>query len=103
MVEVIMGTNWMKVYAISSLIFFISMEINYISEIFTIISKLIGISVKEDYFKTIVYFILTILFEIVICFYLSNIKKIHITPYDIFFFNYILYSDFNFSYCPWLY
>ena len=93
LIEKTIGTNWMKVYVISSLIFFISIEINYISEIFTIISKLIGISVKEDYFKTIVYFILTILFEIVICFYLSNLKKIHIISFfSIIFFIVILIS-----------
>ena len=38
MIEKIIGKNWKKVYAISSLVFFISIEINYISEIFTIVS-----------------------------------------------------------------
>jgi len=81
MTEKIIGTNWMKVYVICSLIFYLSIEINYISEIFTIISKLVGISGKEDYIKIIVYFIVTIIFEVFICSYSSNIKKVHIISF----------------------
>ena len=93
MTERIIGSNWMKVYVICSLILYLSIEINYISEIFTIVSKLIGISGKKDYIKKIVYFILTIIFEIFICSYSSNIKKIHIISFfSIIFFLVILIS-----------
>lgn len=81
MTEKIIGSNWMKVYVICSLIFYLSIEINYISEIFTIISKLVGISGKEDYIKKVVYFIITIIFEVFICSYSSNIKKVHIISF----------------------
>ena len=93
MTEKIIGNNWTKVYVIFSLILYLSIEINYISEIFTIVSKLIGISGKKDYIKKIVYFILTIIFEIFICSYSSNIKKIHIISFfSIIFFLVILIS-----------
>jgi hypothetical protein len=93
MTEKIIGSNWMKVYVICSLILYLSIEINYISEIFTIVSKLIGISGKNDYIKIIVYFIITILFEVFICSYSSNIKKIHIISFfSIIFFLVILIS-----------
>ena len=75
--EKILGSIWMKIYVISSLIFYLSIEINYISEIYSIVSKMVGIS-GNDYIKIIIYFILTLLFEIFICSYTSNIKKIHI-------------------------
>jgi hypothetical protein len=93
MTEKIIGSNWMKVYVICSLILYLSIEINYISEMFTIVSKLIGISGKNDYIKIIVYFIITILFEVFICSYSSNIKKIHIISFfSIIFFLVILIS-----------
>lgn len=85
MTEKIIGNIWMKVYVICSLIFYLSIEINYLSEIFTVVSKLVGIS-KEDYIKIIVYFIVTILLEVFICSYSSNIKKIHIISFFSFIF-----------------
>ena len=46
--EKILGSIWMKIYVICSLIFYLSIEINYISEIYSIVSKMIGIS-GNDY------------------------------------------------------
>ena len=55
MTEKIIGSNWMKINVICSFILYLSIEINYISEIFTILSKLIGISVKKDYINFILF------------------------------------------------
>ena len=77
MTSQILGDNWLKVYTISSLLFYLSTEINYLSEIYSLISNLIDFS-NNRIIINIVYFIITISTEIAICSYISNIQKVHL-------------------------
>lgn len=74
----ILGSNWLKVYTINSLIFYLSVEINYLSEIYTIISNKIGFSGNNEVISNLIYFLLSLIIEIYICIYISKIQKIHI-------------------------
>ncbi len=76
MTSEILGDKWLKVYTFSSLIFYLSIEINYLSEIYTIISNLVDFS--NNVILMIIYFILTIIIEIIICSYISNIRNVHL-------------------------
>ena len=78
MTNEILGKNWLVIYVICSLAFYLSVEINYLSIIYTIISKTIGFSGKNEIFINIIYFVTTILIEIFICSYISKIRKIHL-------------------------
>jgi len=72
----ILGDKWLRVYTFSSLIFYLSIEINYLSEIYTIISNMVGFS--NNVIMIVIYFILTIIIEIIICSYISNIRNVHL-------------------------
>jgi amino acid permease len=74
----ILGKNWLKLYTICSLIFYLSIEINYLSIIYTLISKMINFSGDNEVTLNIVYFLITIIIEIFICCYISKIRKIHL-------------------------
>lgn len=74
----ILGKNWLKLYTICSLIFYLSIEINYLSIIYTLISKMINFSGNNEVTLNIVYFLITIIIEIFICSYISKIRKIHL-------------------------
>ena len=73
----ILGKKWLIIYAISSLIFYLSIEITYLAEIYTIFSNLLGF---EEYsiIKNIAFFIVTIPLEIFIFLYYAKVQKIHI-------------------------
>ena len=45
----ILGDTWLKIYNISSLIFYLSIEIIYLSQIYTIISKMIGFPDDKEF------------------------------------------------------
>ena len=55
-----------------------SIEINYLSEIYSLISNLIDFSGDNRIIINIFYFIITISTEIFICSYISNIQKVHL-------------------------
>ena len=78
MTNEILGKNWLILYVICSLAFYLSVEINYLSIIYTVISKTIDFSGKYEILINIAYFIISILIEIFICSYISNIRKIHL-------------------------
>ena len=73
-----LGKTWLKIYAICSLIFYLSIEINYLSIVYNIISKMINSSGGKEILFNFAYFFITIFFELCICMYISKIKKIHI-------------------------
>ena len=74
----ILGKTWLKIYAICSLIFYLSVEINYLSIIYSLVSKMINFSGHQEIIFNIIYFFITIFIELCICMYISKIKKIHI-------------------------
>ena len=76
MTSKILGKNWLKVYAICSLIFYLSIVIYYISEIYNLVLNIINISADYEYIININYFVVTIILEIIICSYISNTQKI---------------------------
>lgn len=77
MTNEILGKNWLKVYTICSLIFYLSIEINYISLIYNLISNMIDFSGDYEILLNILYFLITIAIEIIICSFISKIRKIH--------------------------
>ena len=78
MTNEILGKNWLKIYIISSLIFYISVEINYFYMIYTIISQMVDLKGDNRLISNIIYFCITIPIEIFICSFISKIKRIHI-------------------------
>ena len=46
----ILGEKWLTIYTISSLIFYMSIEVTYLSQIYTILSNLIGFSENYSFF-----------------------------------------------------
>ena len=76
MTSKILGKNWLKVYAICSLIFYLSTVIYYISEIYNLVLNITNISADYEYIINIIYFAITIILEIIICKYISNIQQI---------------------------
>ena len=78
MTNEILGKNWLKIYIISSLIFYISIEINYFYMIYTIISQMIDLNGDNRLISNIIYFCITIPIEIFICSFIAKIKRVHI-------------------------
>ena len=78
MTNEILGKTWLKIYAVCSLIFYLSVEINYLSIIYTLISRILNFSGGGEILFNILYFLITIFIELFICMYISKIKKIHI-------------------------
>ena len=73
-----LGKNWLLIYTICSFIFYLSVEINYLSLIYTITSKSIDFSNNNEILLNIMYFFFTITIEIFICSFISKIKRIHL-------------------------
>ena len=78
MTNEILGKNWLKIYIISSLIFYISVEINYFYMIYTIISQMVDLKGDNQLISNIIYFCITIPIEIFICSFIAKIKRVHI-------------------------
>ena len=74
----ILGDTWLKIYNISSLIFYLSIEIIYLSQIYTIISKMIGFPDDKEFIFNIIYFLVSTILEIMIFLFFSKIQKIHL-------------------------
>ena len=74
----ILGNNWLKIYCFSSLIFYLSIEIDYISQLYSIFSNLVNIEGVDNIIINGIYFFVTIILEISICSYIAKIEKIHL-------------------------
>lgn len=75
MTETILGPKWLKLYAISSFIIYVSMEVSYLSSIYIYIQEIFGIT---NVWFTILYFFISMVIEILICIYISKIAKMHL-------------------------
>ena len=74
----ILKEKWLIIYAISSLIFYLSIEITYLSQIYTILSNLLGFSENYSLLKNLIFFGLSIPLEIFIFLYYAKVQKIHL-------------------------
>ena len=75
MTETILGPKWLKTYAICSFTIYTCMEVGYLSSIFLYIKgmyELKGLSSK------IIYFLVSMIIEIIICLYITKIAKMHL-------------------------
>ena len=77
----ILGNKWLKIYSISSFIFYLSIEIDYISTLYSIFSNMVELEGKYDMIANGVYFVVTIILEIFLCSYISKIHKIHLLSF----------------------
>ena len=78
MTNEILGKQWLKVYAIISLIFYITIEIHYLKMIYTIISQMIDLNGEYKALLNLAYFAISITIEIFICSFISKTKRVHI-------------------------
>ena len=74
----ILREKWLIIYTISSLIFYLSIEVTYLSQIYTILSNLLGFSEKYSLLKNIIFFTVSIPVEIFIFLYYAKVQKIHL-------------------------
>ena len=77
----ILGEKWLKIYTISSLTFYLSIEVTYLSEIYTILSNLLNFDKDFSILKNIFFFIVTIPLEIFIFLYYAKVQKIHLLSF----------------------
>ena len=75
MTETILGPKWLKLYAVSSFIIYVSMEVSYLSSIYVYIQGIFNIT---DVWFTILYFFISMIIEIIICIYISKNAKMHL-------------------------
>jgi hypothetical protein len=77
MTETILGSLWLKIYAFSSFIIYTSMEVSYLSSIYIYIH-----SMYQDEFdnilSTILYFLISMIVEIIIFLYITKIANVHL-------------------------
>ena len=76
MTETILGPKWLKLYAVSSFIIYVSMEVSYLSSIYIYIQKIFGF--EKILWINIIYFIVSMAIEILICIYISKIANMHL-------------------------
>jgi len=74
----ILGVKWLIIYTISSLIFYLSIEITYLSQIYTILSNLLELANDYSILKNLIFFIVSIPLEIFIFLYYAKAQKIHL-------------------------
>jgi uncharacterized membrane protein (DUF485 family) len=74
----ILGNKWLKIYCFSSLIFYLSIEIDYISQLYSIFSNVVTVEGVDALIINGIYFLVTIILEISICSYIAKIQKIHL-------------------------
>ena len=75
MTETILGSKWLKLYAVSSFLTYVSMEVSYLTSIYVYIVEITKL--KTVWFN-IIYFIITMIIEIIICLYISKYAKMHL-------------------------
>ena len=73
MTETILGPRWLKTYALSSFIIYVSMVINYLTSIYDYIEGMLGFD--NNIFYHLLYFIITIVIEIFICLYITKMAN----------------------------
>jgi amino acid permease len=71
MTETILGPKWLKLYAFSSFVIYVSMVINYLTSIYVYIQGMFEFNVLID----ILYFFITMIIEIIICLYISKMNN----------------------------
>ena len=76
MTETILGSKWLKIYAICSFTIYTSMEVSYISSIHLYIKGMFSDDINSTLF-TILYFTISIIIEIIICLYITKINYMH--------------------------
>lgn len=69
-----LGNCWLKIYAISAILFFLSTIVNYIKLIFNIFKSMFDS--LDNTLPKVFYFIISFLIEILLCVFTSNISKI---------------------------
>ena len=72
MTETILGSNWLKIYAFSSFVIYVSMLINYLTSINVYIK---GMNEIEEWLYYIIYYSITVIIEIIICLYISKMNN----------------------------
>ena len=72
MTEAILGAKWLKIYAFSSFVIYVSMVINYLTSIYVYIQGMIDF---EGVLSNIIYFIISMIIEIIICLYISKMNN----------------------------
>ena len=78
MTNEILGKQWLKIYAVSSLIFYISIEINNLYTIYTILSQMIELNGEHEFILNLIYFFISIIIEIFMCSYIAKTKRVHL-------------------------
>lgn len=76
MTETILGPKWLKLYAVSSFIIYVSMEVSYLSSINLYVKDIFGF--EEDAWIEVLYYMISMVIEILICIYISKIAKMHL-------------------------
>lgn len=69
MTETILGHRWLKIYAFCSFVIYVSMVINYLTSIYLYIQGMLDF---DGVLSNIIYFIITMIIEIIICLYISK-------------------------------
>ena len=72
MTETILGPTWLKIYAFSSFVIYVSMVINYLTSINVYID---GMHDFEGWLYYIIYYTIAIIIEIIICLYISKMNN----------------------------
>lgn len=74
MTEKILGSNWLKVYAFCSFTIYTCMEVAYLSSIFVYVKGMYNLNGPLAH---ILYFLISMIIEILICLYITKIEYMH--------------------------
>ena len=77
MTETILGSLWLKIYAFSSFTIYTSMEVSYLSSLYIYIQSMYG-DEFDNILPHILYFLITIIIEIIIFLYITKIANVHL-------------------------
>ena len=72
MTEAILGPKWLKIYAFCSFVIYVSMVINYLASIYVYIQ---GMFDFDGVLANIIYFLISMIIEIIICLYISKMNN----------------------------
>ena len=75
MTEEILGPKWLKTYALCSFSIYTSMEVGYLSSIYLYIQEIYDFN---GVLSKIIYFLISMIIEIIICLYITKIAKMHL-------------------------
>ena len=81
MTNEILGKTWLKIYAVSSLIYYSVIEINYLSVMHQMFADIVQGEDTENqigFGKSSIYLVITLIIEVFVCSYVFNPKKIHL-------------------------